>query len=73
MLVGTHANYKIRVADGASYKLDASGQHAGIRYPSDMDITYEKDKSNSQEVKGSKGSSGGLIKARLTHGGLRVR
>ncbi len=74
MLIGSHANYKIRLADGAAYQLDASGTHSGIRYPMDMDITYEKDKNYLQEVKGEKGSgTKGVIKVRLSHGGLRIR
>ena len=74
LLVGAHTSYKIGLADGVAYQLDASGTHSGISYPMDMDITYEKDKNYVREVKGSKGSgSKGLIKARLSHGGLRIR
>ena len=76
-LRGAHATYRISVEDNASYQLDAAGSHAGISYPSDMDITYEKDKNSSQEVKGRMGNSNskgiGFIKAQLSHGSLRVR
>jgi len=76
-LHGSHADYRIRVADNATYTLDVEGSHAGIQYPREMDITYEKDSNNSKEVKGRLGSSNGkgfgLIKAYLSHGGLRVR
>ncbi len=73
-LSGSHAGFKIRVEDDAAYELDAYGTHAGMRYPTDLDITYEKDKNNVQEIRGSKGSgTKGVIRARLSHGGLRVR
>lgn len=74
VLDGAHASFRIRVDESADYELDAYGTHAGIRYPLDLDVTYERDKNNSQEIKGSKGSgSKGLIKARLSHGGLRLK
>lgn len=76
-LRGAHATYRISVEDDATYQLDAAGSHAGISYPSDMDITYEKDKNTSQEIKGRIGNSNskgiGFIKAQLSHGSLRVR
>ncbi len=76
-LRGAHATYRISVEDDATYQLDAAGSHAGISYPSDMDITYEKDKSSSREVKGRMGNSNskgiGFIKAQLSHGSLRIR
>ena len=74
-LSGTHASFKIGVDPNAAFDLDVYGTHAGIRFPSDLDISYEKDKSHTREVKGAKKGSGkkGLIKARLTHGGLRIR
>jgi len=57
--------------------LDVTGSHAGISYPSGMDITYEKDKNSDQEIKGRMGSSNskgiGFIKAQLSHGSIRVR
>ncbi len=76
-LLGSHATYRIGVEDNATYQLDAAGSHAGISYPSDMDITYEKDKSTSREIKGRMGSSNnkgiGFIKAQLSHGSLKVK
>ena len=61
--------------EAAAFELDAYAAHAGIRYPMDMDISYEKDKNNAHEVKGKRGGSGntGEIRARLSHGGLRIR
>jgi len=76
-LHGSHADYRIRVDDNATYQLDAAGNHAGISYPNDLDVTYEMDKNSEQEIKGRSGNSNakgfGIIKARLSHGGLRVR
>lgn len=73
-LNGSHAGFRIRIADDAAFDLDAYSTHAGMRYPMDMDISYEKDKNNVQEVKGSRGSGQkGAIRARLTHGSLKIR
>ena len=76
-LHGSHTSYRIRVADDATYTLDVQGSHAGIQYPREMDITYEKDSNSQKEIKGRLGSSNskgyGLIKAYLSHGGLKVR
>ncbi len=76
-LRGSHANYRVSVEDDAAYQLDVTGSHAGISYPSGMDITYEKDKNSDQEIKGRMGSSNskgiGFIKAQLSHGSIRVR
>lgn len=76
-LHGSHADYRIRVADNATYTLDVQGNHAGIQYPREMDVTYEKDSNSQKEVKGRLGSSNskgfGLIKAYLSHGGIKVR
>ena len=74
ILNGSHAGFRIRVADDAAFDLDAYSTHAGMRYPMDLDISYEKDKNNVQEVKGSRGSGQkGSIRARLTHGSLKIR
>lgn len=75
ILAGSHAGFKIRMDDAAAFKLDAYASHAGIRYPMDMDISYEKDKNNAHEVRGKRGGSSnpGEIRARLAHGSLRIR
>lgn len=76
-LYGSHTNFRIRVDEDASYQLDAAGNHTGITYPSDMDVRYEKDKNSDREVKGFVGNANTkgarIIKARLSHGSLRVR
>ena len=76
-LYGSHHTFRIQVDEDANFQLDASGSHAGISVPSDLNIQYEKDKNSDREIKGfygnanSKGAS--MIKARLSHGGLRLR
>lgn len=59
---------------GNSYKLDASGNYADIKTTSDFNSTYLIDKSNSKSVKGYSKSenSGGLIRATLSYGSLRI-
>ena len=73
-LIGRYTDYKVRVEDGASYQLEATGDYAGIIYPQNMNITYEKDKGTYHEVEGHIGAKGArsVIKARLDYGGLKV-
>ena len=72
---GKYTNFKVAVASGANYKMDAVSTYAAISYPSNMEVTREINKSSSQEVKGYKGSesAAAIIRATLNYGGLRVR
>ncbi|MEM9821218.1 MAG: hypothetical protein AAF985_09110 [Bacteroidota bacterium] len=74
-ILGRYTEYRIHVADGTGYKLDATSKYAGIRYPRDMKIIYEKEKGSAHEVEGFVGdeNTGRIIKARLDYGGLKVR
>lgn len=74
-IVGSYADFKINVEDGASYRMEATANYAGIRYPEDMNVTYEKEKGTYHEVEGHKGVKGArsVIKARLDYGGLKVK
>jgi hypothetical protein len=74
-LTGKYSDFKIYVAEGASYTLDAASNYAGIAYPAGLSVTYEKEKGTSHEVKGHAGTSGArsVIKANLNYGGLKVR
>jgi hypothetical protein len=74
-LVGKYSDFKIYVEDGASYTLDAATNYAGIAYPAGLNVTYEKDKGTSHEVKGHAGTQGArsVIKASLSYGGLKVK
>jgi hypothetical protein len=74
-LAGRYTDYKIIVEEGASYQLEATADYAGISYPSDMNITYEKDKGTYHEVEGHRGTKNArsIIKARLDYGGLKIR
>lgn len=75
ILSGNHAGFKIRVDQAANYAFDAYSNHGGIRYPDDLDISYEKDKNHSHEIRGKRDGSGnqGTIRARMNHGSLRLR
>lgn len=72
-LLGEYSDFKLGIANGANYELDANATYAGIGYPSDLNVVYEKEKMNAHEVKGNMGGSGGTIKARLKYGALKVR
>lgn len=72
-LLGEYSDFKLGIASGANYELDANATYAGIGYPRDLTVVYEKEKMNAHEVKGHMGSSGGVIKARLKYGALKVR
>ncbi|MGK0366817.1 MAG: hypothetical protein ACI85O_003893 [Saprospiraceae bacterium] len=73
-LSGRYADYKVRVEPGTSYQLDASANYAGIRYPSPLQVTYEKDQGTSHHVEGYVNTKGArsVIKANLSYGGLKV-
>ncbi len=73
-LNGRYTDFRLYVEDGAAFRMDAAAEHAGIRYPSGMTITYEKESGDSREVRGYRGSDSApsVIRARLTYGGLRV-
>ena len=74
-MVGKYSDFKIDVEEGASYTLDAATNYAGIAYPAGMNVTYEKDKGTSHEVKGHTGTQNArsVIKANLSYGGLKVK
>lgn len=74
-LNGKYTDFKVNVEEGASYTLDAATNYAGIAYPAGMNVTYEKDKGTSHEVKGHTGTQNArsVIKASLSYGGLKVK
>lgn len=61
-------------AHGVAYRLDASSNYADIKTTGDFNSTYLVEKSNSKTVKGytKSESTGGLIKATLSYGGMRI-
>jgi hypothetical protein len=73
-LDGRHSDFRIGVEDGATFQLEALGEYAGIRYPSELTTTYEVEKGSKHEVKGYMGSSSASkkIRAGLSYGGLRI-
>lgn len=65
---------KIYLEGNSAFQLDAITEYASISYPSDMEVTFEKIKSSSHEVKGYRGkSNAGMIKAVLKYGGLKLK
>ncbi|MEM8908678.1 MAG: hypothetical protein AAGD05_12585, partial [Bacteroidota bacterium] len=74
-ILGRYTEYRIQVPNGTEYKLDAATRYAGVRYPQQMNIVYEKEKGKAHEVEGYIGDeqTGRIIKARLDYGGLKVR
>jgi len=70
-----YADVKLSVEDGASYRMEASADYAGISYPRNMKVTYEKERGISHEVNGYVGTQNArsIIKAKLDYGGLKVQ
>jgi hypothetical protein len=73
-LVGSHASFGLEVARNAAFDMEASTQHGGLSYPDGMDVRYHVEKNSSKTIKGSIGnnSSSSTLKARLSHGSLKV-
>ncbi len=75
-LVGDYTDYFIQMSAGANYVLDVEGEgHAGISYPQGLTIIHEEKDGGDHEVEGYYGekNTAGIIKARLQHGGLKVK
>ncbi len=72
-LDGSYADFNIEVANISNYQLDIQTKYADLRYPVDIDLTHEEKDNFSKNIKGNMGGkSGGLIKARLNYGGIRI-
>jgi hypothetical protein len=70
----SYTDCKIYLDDNTDFQLDAVTEYASINYPGDTEVTIEKNKNNNHEVKGHRGGSGGgMIKARLKYGGLKLK
>ncbi|MCB0586880.1 MAG: hypothetical protein KDD06_16355 [Phaeodactylibacter sp.] len=71
---GSFTDFRVGVEHGAKYQLDAVADFAGIRYPRNLDITYEREAGTNHEVRGYVGTAKapGVIRARLNYGALRV-
>jgi hypothetical protein len=72
---GNYADFKVNVEEGASYKLDASGNYAGITNPNGLKIQFERDKGTSYAVEGFVGNTttNNAIKVSLNYGGAKIR
>jgi len=72
-LEGRYSDFKIDMESRCDFQMEAYAEYAGIRYPSDMVVEYEKEKGSSHQVKGHCGNaSAGTIRASLRYGGLNV-
>ncbi len=72
-LNGSYTQFKVQLANGVGFELDADANYADIHYPSGMDVSYEKEKNSHHTVRGSRaGKSGGTVRARMSYGGLRL-
>ncbi|MEM1327513.1 MAG: hypothetical protein AAGI23_16245 [Bacteroidota bacterium] len=72
---GSHANFKLGIESGASYRLEAQGKYANVRYDDEgMDIQRDIQRSSSFELKGSKGGSSARsrVVAELSYGSLKI-
>lgn len=74
-LMGNYTDFKLQIADGATYRIDAAATYAGIVYPRGMTVTYELEKGSNHEVRAYQGAenAGAVIKARLSYGGLKIQ
>ena len=74
-LDGRYSDFKIQLHDQCRYQMEAEATYAGIGYPSAMTVEYEVEKGSVHQVKGYEDGSGrgGVIKAKLSYGGLKVR
>lgn len=74
-LKGDYTDFMVNLAPGTNYSIDAYADYAGIRYPKDLNVTYEKERGTRHEVKGHIGRTPNVastIFARLNYGALRV-
>jgi len=72
-LDGSYADFNIEIANVSNYQLDIQTKYADLRYPIGIDLTHEEKDNFSENIKGNMGGkSGGLIKARLNYGGIKI-
>ncbi|MEM9886712.1 MAG: hypothetical protein AAF849_12540 [Bacteroidota bacterium] len=72
---GSHANFKLGIEAGSSYRLQAEGKYSSVRFDDQgMDIRRDIQKSNAFEIEGSKGSANARSRviAELSYGGLKI-
>lgn len=74
MIQGNYTDFNLGITSGLSSNVEAVATYAGIRYPREMQVSFEKDRGNAHEVKGKLGnnSNQGSIKARLSYGSLKI-
>lgn len=71
---GSFTDFRLGIEEGASFRMDAVADFAGIRYPRALNITYEREAGANHEVRGHVGTSKAsrILRARVNYGALRV-
>lgn len=71
---GKYAHFKIRVDPGSAYRLDLSGKYADYQYPDHIKESRYVKEGNSWSIEADTGGrKGGIIKARLGYGGIKIK
>lgn len=73
-LTGKYTDFSLGLEEGSNYQFFATGDYAGIEYPSALRLTYNVEKRTYQEVEGYVGVQGSRskIQAKLDYGGLKI-
>ncbi|MEL6922638.1 MAG: hypothetical protein AAFO94_01235 [Bacteroidota bacterium] len=76
VLIGDFVDFTVAMEDGATYKLAASANNAGITYPKELVISsFKNSQKNNQEFEGYLGATKnpkGLIKVKVSNGGCVI-
>ncbi len=73
-ITGNFTDFRLGIEPGTAYQMDAVADFAGIRYPRNLHITYEREAGTNHEVRGHAGSGKAprILRARVNYGALRV-
>lgn len=71
---GKYADCEIHVDRGTPYRFDIQGSFADMDFPDDASFKVREERGNTKKMEGyvGEGNAKGLIKARLTYGGLSL-
>ena len=75
LMVGKYTDFKLKVEEGAPYKLDATCKYAGFLYPQMLNVIFEQKDGMEKHLEAYAGANrnpNSYIKARVNHGGLEV-
>ncbi len=73
-LAGKFTDFQIGIEQGAAYQVNAVADFAGIRYPGNLRVIYEKEQGANHELQGQagEGEAPRRLRARLSYGALRI-